>query len=225
MTEWGYGPDDGPEVWADLDEAFRICRTGRAQSPIDLTDCCGAELGRVSVDYAPTRLRLVNDGHTIMALCDPGSDFVVGDARYELVQFHFHTPSEHTVDGSLLDGEVHLVHATPDGAFAVIGVFLEEGDRNPALHDVVRTAATLPSEPIDIGAVFDPTLLLPDDPAYYRYDGSLTTPPGTEGVLWTVFRSPVPASAEQLGVLREVLHHNVRPVQPINERQVYFVEP
>ncbi len=219
---FAYEGETGPDQWGELSPAYAGCATGRSQSPVDLTDAGTAEPVPIDFDYSPTALSVVSNGHTVQVPYDGGSALVVDGARYELIQFHFHTGSEHTVDGRQLPMELHLVHADGDGHLAVVGVLAEIGDEHPALAPVV--AAIPPeasSDPVTVtGATLDARDLLPEDRSYYRYSGSLTTPPCTEGVEWRVFTDPIEVSPDQLAALTGAIHANARPVQPLGDREL-----
>jgi len=151
----------------------------------------------------------------------PGSAIEVDGATFELRQFHFHAPSENLIDGKSFPLEAHLVHADKDGNLAVVAVMFDQGDANKALaaawpqmplHGGEKAALNLPVAPLE---------LLPADRDYYRFNGSLTTPPCTEGVRWLVMKHAVSASAEQIAQFKHVMHHpNSRPVQAVNARPV-----
>lgn len=218
---WGYGGDTGPERWGGLHADFALCGTGTMQSPVDLANPTRADLPDLQFDYRPTPLRSVNKGHTLQVEYQPGSTLVVGSTRYELLQFHFHTPAEHRLRGMEFPAELHLVHRGPDGGLAVVGVLIQRGDRNEALHPLwsnlpgrVGQERHVPSMSIDAGA------LLPASREHYRYPGSLTTPPCTEGVQWHVLQEPIQMSAEQIASLDAAIGTSNRPVQPLGSREL-----
>jgi carbonic anhydrase len=163
----------------------------------------------------------VNNGHTLQFTpAANGSVLTIGQDAFNLAQFHFHSPAEHTLDRRAFPVELHFVHRNGAGQLAVVGVFIEEGAENPA---VTTLLAALPHGQGDENAThaeFDPASLLPADRAYFAYAGSLTTPPCSEGVRWNVLRTPIQASPEQINALREALGASSRHVQPINQRTV-----
>ena len=228
---WAYEGEAGPSSWARLSPAFATCGTGRSQSPIDIDKASSAALPALRADFRPAALRIahtehiadaINNGHTIQVTYKDGGDtLTVGDTRYELVQFHFHVPSEHTVRGQRSPMEVHFVHQSPSGHLAVIAVFVEEGAENPAFDPVRRNLPKTKGtqrhyEHVKVN-VDD---LLPKVRTTYRYDGSLTTPPCQEGVKWLVMTSPVFVSRAQIAAFTSILKANNRPVQPRNGRVV-----
>ncbi len=218
---WAYAGERGPENWGGLSEDYAACAIGVVQSPIDLTLPGLASDMALSVDYVSGPLEIFNNGHTVQINFAPGSTMNNGEKDYALLQLHFHTPSEHTVDQVRFPLEAHFVHRADDGGLGVIGVLFEEGAHNDALNPVLATLPQEVSAPRKIDSVeFNPSSLLPQDLAVYRYSGSLTTPPCSEGVAWHVATNVSQASAEQLSALRAVLGENARPVQPLNHRQL-----
>ena len=229
-AHWDYSAEHGPAVWGTLDAKFSLCATGREQSPIDITGATRASGPVASSTYRPTALRivhheakadLVNTGHSIQVSA-PGDDTVmVGSERYALVQFHFHSPSEHTVAGKSFPLEMHLVHKSADGRLGVVGVLIREGAYNKAFEPIwSRLPGIKGKEMAHDSVMVDIETLLPDDRTHYRYDGSLTTPPCSEGVKWFVLATPVELSAAQIATFRAVLSGNSRPVQPLNGRAI-----
>ena len=215
---WGYEADNGPALWGTLDPVFAACARGREQSPIDLAGAQSAGLPPLEFDYRRSRIAAENTGHTIQANPEPGSSIVLDGMRYELGQFHFHCGSEHLVDSVRLALEMHLVHARGDGAVAVVGVLFEEGAANEALAPLW---AHLPAEPGASHALpgeLDLASLLPARRTAWRYRGSLTTPPCTEGVAWAVLTETLTMSAAQIAAFAALYPNNRRPVQPLGER-------
>ena len=227
---WDYGPDHGPARWASLDPANAACASGTRQSPIDIVP---GEAVRPAPPAGVTELRavhrehaadVVHNGHTVQ-VDDPGADTLsLGGEPYALVQYHFHSPSENTVAGRPFPMEMHLVHRSPGGALAVLGVLIEEGAENAAFAPLWSQLPRHAGAAIHLarGAV-DVDAMLPRDRAAWRFDGSLTTPPCTEGVTWLVFAQPIALSARQIATFRAVMDGNSRPVQPRNGRVVAAV--
>lgn len=215
---WGYGPHDGPARWAELDPAFAACGVGREQSPIDLTGGRRADLAPVEFDYGRTRVAVENTGRTIQVNPDPGSGIVLDGARYALQQFHFHHGSEHTVDGVRLPLEMHLVHRSDRGSLVVVGVLYRVGAANAALAPVWARLPAEPAASAEVPGRLDLSALLPARRTTWRYRGSLTTPPCTEGVAWVVLTEPLALSAAQIDAFAALYPNNRRPVQPLGER-------
>lgn len=218
-VHWGYEGDIGPEHWGDLDALFIMCKVGRQQSPIDIPSSAPANPADLVFDYHPSALHIVNNGHTIQANYDSGSKLQVDGQTYRLVQFHFHNPSENTVDGATTPMEMHLVHQNSRGEIAVVGVFLEEGEENAAYAPVFDNMPEEAGDPVDVAGVsVNAADLLPSEQSYWRWDGSLTTPPCTEGVKWFMLRTPVKVSGQQIEAYKALYTGNARPVQPMNGR-------
>jgi len=221
-VHWSYDGESGPEKWATLCPAYAACN-GKKQSPVDLSSALSAE-ANVKLDrtyHCVSDIEVINNGHSVQINYKGGVVNVlkVNGKEYELKQFHFHCPSEHTLDGEHFDGEAHFVHVAEDGDISVIGVFLKEGAKSDFMEKIIKSIPEKPGEShiitdeICAGKVFSP------DDEYYVYEGSLTTPPCTEGVNWFVRKKPVEVSKEQIEAIKKVMPpHNARPVQPLNGR-------
>ncbi|MCG8442678.1 MAG: carbonic anhydrase family protein [Caulobacterales bacterium] len=220
-VSWSYAGEGGPEHWGALDPEYAVCSEGHQQSPIDLSAATPAEIAPPRLIWAPpAAAEVVNNGHTIQVNLEGAGGLAIGDRSYELLQFHFHHRSEHTVSGKSFPLEAHFVHAAEDGELAVIGVFFQEGEANPALEPIWEAASAEPGPPTALGAQIDPRELLPEGKRAFHYAGSLTTPPCSEIVIWTVYAQPVTASAQQIEDFGYVFPNNARPVQPRNRRFV-----
>jgi carbonic anhydrase len=219
-AHWSYAGNTGPEHWGTLQPDFKVCELGLEQTPIDLRASVKGEPGAVALDYKPQPLRIVNSGHTIQVNTDPGCVCSIGATRYELLQFHFHHPSEHLLAGKPFDMECHFVHRSSAGALAVVGVFIKAGARNAAFAPVFDAMPRSQGPEVRASATVDPAAMLPREGGYFRYMGSLTTPPCSEGLTWTVFRQPVEASSEQIRQFAALFPNNARPVQRTNRRFV-----
>ena len=216
-VHWRYDGMEGPQQWGKLKPDFKACEVGVEQSPLDLKEGIRAELGGLYVEYREASAGIINNGHTIQVNVPAGSRLIVGRKSYGLVQAHFHHPSEHKLNGKSFPLECHFVHKSEAGELAVLGVFIEEGHENATLKQVFANLPKPgPEQPLPDPLRFD--ALLPDDRAFYRYSGSLTTPPCTEGILWTVFRRPVRASKAQIQAFAALFPLNARPIQPQNRR-------
>lgn len=170
---WGYEDGaSGPEHWGDLTQANRICGMGLQQSPLDLANGLDARLGGIDIDYKPMPLHVVNNGHTIQVNCEAGSSIHIDGKPYKLLQYHFHHPSEHALEGTRFDLEAHFVHAGDDGSLAVLGAFFVPGQENEALGNVWSAMPKKAGEEKK-GGRLSPAMLLPQDQTYYRYFGSL----------------------------------------------------
>lgn len=219
-AEWSYKGATGPEHWGDLTPEYALAKTGKHQSPIDISETVSKRLPALDFEYKPTKINLIYNGHSVQENEDPGGFAVAGGKRYALQQFHFHSPSEHTVDGKHFPMEMHLVHQAEDGTLAVAAVLIEEGEHNKAFDPIwaMLPDANQPSR--DSELLIETTPLLPTEHSYYTYDGSLTTPPCSEHVTWAVLTTPVSLSKKQIMRFRAVINGNNRPVQPYNGRVV-----
>ena len=217
--DWSYSGHEGPGRWGDINPENAACKLGQLQSPIDIRNTRKAPLPALTFKYNPSALRITNNGHTIQVTYDPGSFVVVGDKRYELQQFHFHHPSEERIEGKAYDMVVHLVHADGEGHLTVVAVLLRSGGTNPVIQKLWEY---LPSEKGNertvVGMRVNATNLLPHSLGYYTFEGSLTTPPCSEGVTWFVLKNPREVSPAQVTTFSKLYPNNARPTQPLNGR-------
>ena len=217
---WSYAGPAGPGHWAELSPAFEACARGHAQSPVDIRKAVTATLPTLRWDYGTADPSIVNNGHTVQVDLPPGQHLAIGDRRYDLVQFHFHTPSENAMQGRRAPMEVHFVHRDEQGRLAVVAVLLRAGKHNEAFAPVF---AHLPrgGERVTVeGLHLDLAALLPRNFGYFRFQGSLTTPPCSEGVDWIVLKEPMTLGADQIRAFRRLFRANARPLQPIDGRTV-----
>ena len=224
-ARWGYEADNGPANWGVMDDAWHVCADGREQSPIDLSNTTAMEMPAAVVDrpIQAGAASVINNGHTIQVNAKTGETLTAGDKTYALLQFHFHAPSEHTVDGEHFPMEMHFVHQADDGALAVVGVFVEEGAANAGIALLWERLSELSDTavPVEIPTNFDGHVFPNVGTGFYHYGGSLTTPPCSEGVKWYVRKSPTQFSAGQIAAFTAIYDHNNRPVQPLNDRTLY----
>ena len=198
-------------------------REGDRQSPLDLSGAAPARPHDLLVRYIPSPLEVVNTGYTAQVNVAPGSVLTAGGRQYALQQFHFHRPSEHTVDGKAAAMEMHFVHSDTAGNLAVVGVFVIAGRRHEALARVWAIIPEATDEKCNVpGAPLNAAALLPAERSYYGYVGSLTTPPYTEGVRWFVLSEPVEVSQGQVDRFAALFPMNARPIQPLNGRAIAF---
>ena len=224
-VRWGYEGDIAPQYWGDLSPAFIMCKIGKNQSPIDiskegLTKAC---LQPLEVNYSADVMAFLNNGHTVKVETAGESYILLDGRKFYLRQFHFHTPSEHTINGKHYPMEVHFVHTDRYGNIAVVGVLFKVGKRNPALDRLIPYMPYKVGEKNYLPLKFNPVYLFPQNRDYYRYSGSLTTPPCSEGVRWVVFKEVVEVSPEQLEAFERAIGvENNRPVQPLNARRILY---
>jgi carbonic anhydrase len=218
---WTYEGEEGPEHWGDLSEEYALCSSGRAQSPIDISAAQSLNLADITFNYQPSALNIFNNGHTIQVNYDEGSYITYNETQYNLIQFHFHYPSEHTLNGESFAMEIHFVHRSADGDLAVVGALLRAseglGEGYMPIFDNLPAEAGDP-EPTEL--TIDANNLLPGSHLFYTYTGSLTTPPCTQGVRWLVLQTPVDISAEQMEAFAQIFELNARPAQPLNSRDL-----
>ena len=217
-AHWAYEGAGGPQAWGSLNEANKACASGQEQSPIDLTGGVDAEVSNIALHWKPGNWNVINNGHTIQVEGKDGGYATIDGERFDLLQFHFHTPSEHTIDGHNYPMEVHFVHKNAEGRLAVIGVLMMPGGDNP-LFTTIMDKAPKEEGSVSAGMVEQRGLIAPIN-GMYRYQGSLTTPPCSETVLWTVLSTPILVSQEDVARFQALFPTNARPVQPINRRYV-----
>ena len=219
---WGYDGDTGPDNWGKLAPEFFLCEQGMAQSPIDIGDPVETDLVDIQFHYGETANNIYNNGHTIQVAVDRGSYIVYNGITYDLWQFHFHAPSEHTIDGEAAALEIHFVHKDRNSDnLAVVGILLSEGEgENEAYAAVFDNLPADVGEPEAVGEPIALAALLPETQGYYTYQGSLTTPPCSEIVRWLLLDTPVALSTAQVDAFRAIYDGNARPAQPLGERDL-----
>lgn len=221
QVHWGYAGLGAPENWARIKPEYATCAVGTRQSPIDIRNGIKVDLEQLRFDYRNTLFRIVDNGHTVQVDVGEGSSLSLLGKNYQLVQFHFHRPSEERINGRPFDMAIHFVHRDYDNNLAVVAVLIEKGAEHPVIQTLWNNV------PLEVGQeVMPPNLaidlskLLPSRRDYYTYMGSLTTPPCTENVLWLVFKTPIQISPEQIAIFSRLYPNNARPVQPSNDRLV-----
>lgn len=220
-VRWSYSGHGGPEHWGDIKPEFATCNTGKQQSPIDLAQANTIGQIAVSADYKPAPLTILNNGHTVQVNFPAGSTMTSAGHEFYLLQVHFHTPSEEAINGKRFPMVAHFVHKDAKGALGVLGVFYEEGAANADLAKIIAAAPKYEkAEALVAGVTIDPADLIPSTLNVYRFQGSLTTPPCSEGVNWHVAQTTVTASADQIRAMNSIMGNNARPIQPLNGRLV-----
>ena len=222
-VHWTYEGDKGPKAWGRLKPDFNVCALGKRQSPINIEDgnTLQGPAEPLLFNYTPSNGTVLNNGHTIQVDVQGDNSITVRGGRYRLLQFHFHAPSEEQINGKRTAMVAHLVHRNDEGQLAVVALLLEPGAANPLIDKVwtympleVNDRVRMPRDLLNLNE------LLPIDQRYYQFMGSLTTPPCTEGVLWTVLRQPLQISNAQLKLFTQLYPNNARPVQALNGRPV-----
>ena len=222
-SHWSYEGEGSPEHWGSLNEEYKTCQAGMNQSPINIDTTLKTPISPLSIHYSDGPIMLINNGHTIQAgLKNTTADTVSIDGiPFTLQQFHFHSPSENTIHGKHYAMEMHLVHKDAKGAVAVVAVMFDKGAANSELEKLWATMPEKAEQDVKITAQMDLNALLPKNKTYWRFSGSLTTPPCSEGVTWIVLKHPLTLSTAQLEKFTHTMHHdNNRPTQPLNGRVV-----
>lgn len=218
-AEWSYEGATGPENWGTLSPDYAACGIGAEQSPIDLVQTVPADAADVAFFWAASPSgKALNNGETVQANLTDGGHIMIGEIRYDLLQYHFHSPAEHTAEGMRHEAEIHFVHRAESGALAVVGVLLTGGGTSGAF-DTLLAAAPLEEGDAPLGPT-EPASFLPQDRSYFRYAGSLTTPPCSEIVLWTVMQTTGAVSDAAIATFRSRFTPNARPLQLVNRRFV-----
>ncbi len=240
---WGYTGSSGPDAWHGLSKEYVLCGSGKRQSPVDIWNEVPADLYPLLYDYQSIPLLVLNNGHTLQANYNSigrqetvaiggkpypvkskpvyNSRLMLGDVPYQLLQFHFHAPSEHARNGQRYAMEVHLVHKSADGNLAVVGVLFERGRENPVLQKVLDNVSANLNEVKSVqGITINAADLLPEDRRVFHYSGSLTTPPCSENVNWFVMTTPLEVSEKQVRQFQTLIGENARPLQPMHWRQM-----
>ncbi|MGR5338450.1 carbonic anhydrase [Vibrio astriarenae] len=214
--EWDYSAEHGPDNWGQFSA---VCETGKNQSPINVKETVEADLDKLHIDYQGQVTGLTNNGHTLQATVSGVNTLNIDGRAFELKQFHFHTPSENLIRSRQYPLEGHFVHADEAGNLAVLAVMFELGVQNDSISKLSETIPTK-GQTITLSKSFDAKSLLPSLKNYYRFNGSLTTPPCSEGVRWIILRDASSLSEQQTQALTKVMGTNNRPVQDQNARLV-----
>ena len=217
---WSYSGETGPKNWAKLSPEFAACNSGFNQSPIDISKTFPAELEALQFNYISKSTMIVNNGHTVQIDVGPDSWVRAGGENFELLQLHFHSPSEHQINGELFPLEGHFVHQNESGALAVVSILFRAGEWNTGLERIGTAAPEALNQPEPIDLDFAELELYGDHKSYYRYNGSLTTPPCTEGIQWYVLKNPGHIAPEQAANFVKLIGKDARGPQPINARIV-----
>ena len=217
---WSYLGATGPVHWGDLSSEFSTCKTGHQQSPLDITNAVPSDLPAIDFHYEPATLKIIDNGHTIQVTYPPGSYITIGNQRYQLLQFHFHHPSEELIQGKAYDLVIHLVHQDAEEHKAVVAVLVNQGQNNPALDTIFSHLPKSRGKEVETHISINARDLLPAERSYYTFPGSLTTPPCSEGVTWFVLKTPLTLSKSALAQFTQLYPHNVRPAQRLYGRHV-----
>jgi carbonic anhydrase len=218
-SHWSYAGAQGQQHWSEISAEFQMCGKGQNQSPLDIVEAVDADLPALSVAYRWELPEIANLGHALQVSSAPGSWLTAKGNRFELVQFHFHSPSENRIQGKSYPLEAHFVHRNAAGELAVLAVLFDSGPANPSLGKILAAAPRAQGKDSASLKLAEKDLL-PENRAYYLYSGSLTTPPCTEGVRWFVLQSPRTVSADQAAEFVRLFGKNARDPQPLGSRIV-----
>ena len=223
-THWTYEGETGPKHWAEIEKQSDC--DGNSQSPINIIDVYVVDdtsLQPIDIHYS-NNIKIhdvTNNGHTIQYNFDKGDYIMLNDEKHELKQIHFHEASEHTINGIRYPLEMHMVHVSQQNKIAVLAVMAQEGESSEPFTFLENYLPVKNGETKQINANFDLNLNLPQNKEYYTYNGSLTTPPCTQGVRWYIFKTPITISLDQVKQLQSLMPvNNYRDEQPINKRIV-----
>lgn len=217
---WGYDGNQGLEEWSELSPKYALCGQGTRQSPIDITKTTKANLGQIIFKYKSDPKEIINNGHTIQVNMHKGSRIIVNGKTYNLLQFHFHSPSEHMIDGKPADMVAHFVHKSRDGQIAVVAVLMDGCQESKTLSQLWRKLPDKTGSRKRLSRKIKVARLLPRNRKYYQYSGSLTTPPCTEDVNWMILKNPITVSGAQIKSFTEIFGKSVRPVQKKHHRVI-----
>lgn len=218
-SHWDY-EENGPNVWGSLDKNWKLCATGKEQSPINIISKDAKNVKNTLIrSYESNSKSIVNNGHSIQVNYENSGSASIEGESFELKQFHFHTPSETYINGEAFPLEIHFVHQNNQGKLLVISVMAKEGKSNKSFEKILNAMPKKKDESKDFVG-FDPSSLVPKQSGYFEFMGSLTTPPCSEGVTWIVLKENVRVSKEQIEKMHQVIHNNARNTQPINHRQI-----
>ena len=216
-AHWTYEGHHGPSAWGKLEKSFRACSDPTEQSPIDLTGAVRADLAPLAIDWRPEVFKVVNNGHTIQANAGANGGVTIGENRFALAQFHFHTPSEHALDGQRTEMEAHFVNADDKGSVVVVGVLMKAGASHAPFAQLMASAPKKEGSAM-LNSSVDPNAFVPADRTRFRYEGSLTTPPCSEIVDWNIYAAPIEVAQSDIVAFKSIFPMNARPLQKLGRR-------
>lgn len=219
-VDWSYEGQEGPANWGKLSPDFSLCEIGKNQSPVNIQGALETtHHDKLKLTFKPGKQEIVNNGHTIQVNVNGEDALQIDNDTFTLQQFHFHVPAENEIDGKRYPLEAHFVYKAKDDALVVLALLFQEGKANPQLANAWQHMPAEPAQTAVLSKPVDIRALLPEQLNFYRFSGSLTTPPCSEGVRWIVLEQPVNVSAEQIKQFSAAIRHtNNRPVQPLNGR-------
>ena len=221
-AHWDYvnSHAEGPGHWGDLDHAFEQCSKGVHQSPVNISKTVKAQLPALEFSYSSVAPVILNNGHTVQVGLPAGQKLKVGDQSYELLQFHFHTPSEEAVSNKHAPMVAHFVHKNAEGKLGVVALLIDIGKTEGPM-DAIFDHLPRPGEKVTVDDLtLDLSAMLPKNLGYYNLEGSLTTPPCSEGVNWMILKEHGTLTKAHVRAFQKIFHANARPVQPLHDRVV-----
>lgn len=218
---WGYEGQSAPENWGKLSPDFSACENGKNQSPVNIDHAFKTNHEPLKLSFKSGNQQIINNGHTIQINVNQDNTLELDNEKFVLQQFHFHSPSENQIHGKSYPLEAHFVYKNKEGELTVVALMFNQGKTNAELAKAWQQIPTNANSSATLDQSVDIKALLPNKLDYYRFSGSLTTPPCTEGVRWIVLEQQGNASAEQIEKFHSIMHHdNNRPVQPLHGRVI-----
>ena len=218
-AEWGYEKHNGPDTWGNI-EGFEACEIGMKQSPIDILEKGTQSVkNELKIHYLGELQEILNNGHTLQINTKNENYVYFKNVKYTLHQFHFHTPSENHINSKEYPLEAHFVHKNDKNQLLVIAVMFKENVENPELVNMIKHLPKEKNHSVAYGGI-EIKKLLQSSHGYFEFDGSLTTPPCSEGVTWVVLKTPLTASKEQIKAFNDIMGNNNRSFQPLNGRVI-----
>jgi carbonic anhydrase len=219
-ADWSYEGTAGPANWGNIDAASKVCSAGTQQSPVDIVASVHAGLPPLGFRWRGNADTIANNGHTIQVNFTGDNKLTLGKESYALLQLHFHRPSEHLIGGKNFPMEAHFVHQHKSGALAVVGVLMTGERSNPVFKTIAATMPQQAGPAVKADKAINPNKLLPAKHSYYRYAGSLTTPPCAETVEWLLLTTPIAVADSDIAAFAKLYPMNARPAQKMNRRDV-----
>ncbi len=220
-VEWGYSGAGAPENWASISTDYSMCSEGTKQSPVDITGYQKGDAPPLSFSFRRDAVEVVNDGKALSINYTKGNRLGLSERTYQLTSVRTHTPSEHTIDGQSFALELQLFHEQTFGDLAIVSFLYTLGDPDPVIQNIIDAAPDESGQSITEGLVLNAADYAPEDLGYYKYEGSLTTPPCTEPVDWFIMLEQGSVSQEQIDQVAALTGGgNNRPLQPLGDRSI-----
>lgn len=219
--DWSYTGPTGPSNWGSLKEEYAMCSKGNEQSPINIQSTVQRPLP-LGINYHAGQYKVEIEKKTITLIPESNTNSInLQGTTYKLKQLHFHTPSEHLINGQQFDLEIHLVHEDHNHSVAVIGIFVEIGSQSKEFQKIGNILKEEKNVKVNRFISVNIQSFIPINSKYITYNGSFTVPPCTEGVKWIVYKKPIQFSYQQIKYYQKYYYPSNRPVQPLNNRILY----